>query len=338
MKLLTEYTYKNLNLRNRIVMPPMCMYQAKEGKVNSFHEVHYTTRSIGGVGLIIVEATAVSQEGRITDDDLGIWSDDHISGLRKMVTQVKEHGAQIALQLAHAGRKSVVSHSKAIAPSALPFSSDYNAPKKLTIEEIHSLQKKFLKGAKRAHKAGFDAIEIHGAHGYLINAFLSPLSNKRRDEYGGTLDNRMRFLKDILEALPKYWPKDKTLILRLSADEYHKEGNGFSDICRIVEMAKSNGVDMINVSSGGVIPAKVKSYPGYQIPLSESIKKQVKIETIAGGLITDEKLAEEIINNNRGDLVYFGRHLLKDPYFPAKTALKYGDSTLWHESYERAVK
>lgn len=338
MKLLKEFTYKNMQLRNRIVMPPMCMYQAKNGFVNAFHEVHYTTRSIGGAGLIIVEATAISEAGRITDDDLGIWSDNHIEGLKKLANQVKEYGAHIGLQLAHAGRKSVVSDSEAVAPSDIRFSEDYDVPKKLSIEEIHTLQQNFLLGAKRAHEAGFDAIEIHGAHGYLINSFLSPLSNKRNDHYGGSLENRMRFLKEILEDLPTYWPKDKTLILRLSADEYHRDGNDISNICHIAEMAKSCGVDIINVSSGGVIPVGIKSYPGYQIPLSETIKREVGIRTIAGGLITDEKLAEEIINNNRGDLVYFGRHLLKEPYFPVKTATKYGDTSLWHQSYERAVK
>ncbi|MGM0379424.1 MAG: NADPH dehydrogenase NamA [Bacillota bacterium] len=335
-KLLENYKLKNLNLRNRIVMPPMCMYMAKEGYVNSFHIQHYTTRAIGGVGFIIVEATAVSEEGRITDDDLGIWSDKHVKNLKKLVENVKNNKAMVALQLAHAGRKSDVKDSTPISSSEIKFSDDYKKPKLMTIKEIKKIVKKFKNAARRANEAGFDAIEIHGAHGYLINQFLSPLTNKRKDIYGGGIKNRIRFLKEIITEVKKVWPKEKVIILRLSANEYHSNGNSIKDILNIVNMAKENGIDLINVSSGGVINTSVDAYPGYQIPFSEIIKKETNMSTIAGGLITDEKQGEEIIANNRGDLVYYGRKLLRSPYFPLKVSANIERKGIIPKSYEKA--
>lgn len=335
-QLFSAFNLKNLTLRNRIVMPPMCMYSAENGLANEWHQIHYGTRAVGGVGLIIVEATAVQPVGRISDNDLGLWNNDQKKAFEKIVKVVKDNGASIALQLAHAGRKSEVSNDLPIAPSSIAFSDKYREPKKMTVEEIKGVIKSFKESAKRANAVGFDAIEIHGAHGYLINQFLSPLTNKRKDEYGGSLENRMRFLKEVIKGVKEEWPNEKVLMLRISADEYDEAGNSIEDMITIVESAKKLGVNLINVSSGGVINKSVNSYYGYQIPLGEKIKKATQMPILAGGLITDEKQGEEIINNNRADLVYYGRELLRNPYFPLMAAKKLEADFKWPKAYERA--
>lgn len=333
--LFNQFKIKNLNLRNRIVMPPMCMYSAKKGLANDWHQLHYGTRAVGGAGLIIVEATAVEPVGRISDNDLGLWNDKQKDAFVKVVETVKKNGAYIAIQLGHAGRKSEVTMDIPIAPSSISFSEDYKNPIEMTHKEIKRVIKAFKESARRANSAGFDAVEIHGAHGYLINQFLSPLTNMRTDEYGGSLKNRMRFLEEIIQAVKTEWPSDKVLMLRISADEYDKNGNTIEEMIQIVKKVKSLNVDIIDVSSGGVINKSVNSYYGYQIPLGEKIKRSTLMPTLAGGMIVNEKQGEEIIQNDRADLIYFGRKLLRNPYFPLNAAKNLDADFKWPKAYKR---
>jgi len=330
---------KNLELRNRIVMAPMCMYSSdNDGYVKDWHYIHYASRAIGGVGLIIVEATAVEGRGRITDRDLGIWNDEHVDGLKRLTKECKKHGAKIGIQLAHAGRKCTVQQEKIIAPSSIAFDETHRVPGEMTISDIDVVIEAFAKAAERAEKAGFDVVEIHAAHGYLINEFLSPLTNKRTDEYGGSKENRARFLKEIITAVRKVWPAEKPLIVRVSAEEYSENGNHDIDIADIIDIVKDEGVDVVNVSSGGVIPAKINVYEGYQIKLAETIRSKTGLSVIAGGLITSPAMAEEIIRNNRADMVYLGRELLRNPYWALSAASTLRDDFKWPEQYERSKR
>lgn len=335
-KLFTGITVKDMNLKNRIVMAPMCMYSSDDGgHVNEWHHIHYATRAIGGVGLIILEATAVEKRGRITDRDLGIWDDSHIVGLSKIVDECKKHGAKVGIQLNHAGRKSETDPDKIIAPSPIPFSNEYPTPNEMSERNIADVILAFKKGAERAYKAGFDAIEIHGAHGYLINQFLSPLTNNRKDEYGGSLKNRARFLRNIIQGVRTVWPQDKPLIVRVSAEEYVEDGNHPEDLVDILNLVKDERIDVINVSSGAVVPAKIKPYPGYQINFANIIKKGVNLPVIGGGLIREAEMAEEIISNGRADMIFLGRELLRNPYWPLEAAKKLDYNIDWPTPYER---
>ncbi|MGG0382842.1 NADPH dehydrogenase NamA [Priestia filamentosa] len=318
-KLFSPYTVKGVTIKNRIVMSPMCMYSSDEsGKVKNWHLTHYTTRAVGQVGLIMVEATAVSSEGRISPRDLGIWSDEHIDGLKDIVSLSKEHGAKVAIQLAHAGRKAEL-EEEILAPSAIAFDENYKTPKEMTKGDIQNKVQNFKEGARRAKAAGFDIIEIHGAHGYLINEFLSPISNKREDEYGGSAQNRYRFLKEVIEAVKEEW--NGPLFVRVSAFDYLDEGLKADDYVPFAKWMKEQGVDLIDVSSGAVAPAPITAYPGYQVQFADQIKNEANIDTGAVGLITNGFQAEEILRNNRADLVFLARELLRDPYWP-RTAAK----------------
>jgi NADPH2 dehydrogenase len=333
-KLFSPYTIKDVTLKNRIVMAPMCMYSShnEDGQIQNWHRTHYTSRAVGQVGLIIVEATAVSPQGRISPRDLGIWSDDHIEGFTELVNLMKEHGAKTGIQLAHAGRKAVL-EGEIIAPSAISFNEQMNTPKEMTKEDIAETVEAFKKGAERAAKAGFDVIEIHGAHGYLINEFLSPLSNKRIDEYGGSPENRYRFLREVIEAIKTVW--NGVLFVRVSAHDYHEEGLTPLDYVFFSQWMKEQGVDLIDVSSGAVVPAKITSYPGYQIPFSETIRDGAEIATGAVGLITTGIQAEEILQNDRADLVFLARELLRNPYWPRTAAKELGVSIEGPKPYDR---
>jgi len=338
-KLFESIKIKDMEFKNRIVMPPMCMYSSDDdGYANDWHFIHYGSRAIGGAGLIIVEATGVERRGRITDRDLGIWDDSHILGLSNIATKCKEYGARVGIQLGHAGRKCEVDSEEIIAPSPIAFSEKYRIPKKMSKEDIEDVVKAFKEGAKRADEAGFDLIEIHAAHGYLINQFLSPLSNKRDDEYGGNVVNRSRFLKDILREVRKVWPENKILAVRVSAEDYVEEGNHPEDLAEILNLVKDEGVDLVNVSSGAVVPARINMYPGYQVRFAEIIKNETKLPVIAGGLITEAEMAEEIVSNNRADMVFLGRELLRNPYWPLYAAKKLGYDIDWPVQYERAKK
>jgi len=334
MKLFGEYSIKNLVLRNRIVMPPMCMWQAENnGIVNQKHFVHYVTRAIGGVGLIIVEATAVSSEGRIEPKDLGIWNDEQKNSFKSLVDECHQYGAKVALQIAHAGRKGF-DDANIVAPSALAFNSDYGIPHELTKQEILQKVNNFKSAALRAVEAGFDMIEVHAAHGYLVHEFLSLLTNKRTDEFGGSLENRVRFLNLILASIREALPSDIPLEMRVSASDYQAGGIDIEEMVKIINLVK-NYLDLVHVSSGGLTENPVKSYPGYQVEFSRIIKEKCGIPTIAVGLIDDPSLAEEIIENERADLVALGRALLRNPYWTLNVANANKINTFIPKMYQR---
>jgi NADPH2 dehydrogenase len=336
-KLFSNYKLKNLELKNRVVMAPMCMDSADEqGKVNSWHYLHYGNRAVGGTGLILIEATAVERRGRITAMDLGIWSDSHIEGFRKMVEECKKHGSKIGIQLAHAGRKCEVTTEDIIDPSSIAFNEKYKTPREMSREDIKEVVNSFREGAKRAKDAGFDVIEIHGAHGYLINEFMSTLTNKRTDEYGGSVENRARFLKEVVKAVREIWSEEFPLILRVSAEEYAEGGNKPGDTAEIVNFAKDAGIDMVDVSSGGLVEVTINTYPGYQISFAETIKAVTNLPVIGGGLVTSSLMAEEILNNSRADLVFLGRELLRNPYWPLEAAKELQDDIEWPVQYLRS--
>ncbi|ADL07043.1 NADPH dehydrogenase NamA [Thermosediminibacter oceani] len=338
-KLFSKIKIKDMEVRNRIVMPPMCMYSSDDkGFPNSWHLIHYATRAIGGVGLVIMEATAVEKRGRISERDLGIWDDAHIEGLAEIASEVKKHGAKIGIQLAHAGRKCGAPGEDLIAPSPIAFDETYGVPREMTKEDIKEVVSAFKAAAYRAYRAGFDIIEIHGAHGYLISEFLSPLTNKRTDEYGGNLQNRARFLREVIRAVREVWPEEKPLMVRVSAEDYAEGGNHDIDLANIINLVKGEGVDIIDVSSGAVVPATIKAYPGYQVRFAETIRKMTGLPVIAGGLITVPEMAEEILQNERADMVYLGRELLRNPYWPLSAAKELGDDIKWPEQYERSRK
>lgn len=332
--LFSPYTIKNVTLKNRIVMSPMCMYSShnEDGKVENWHLTHYVSRAVGQVGLIMVEATAVTPQGRISPQDLGIWSDDHVSGLKKLVDMIKENGSKTSIQIAHAGRKAMVD-GEIVAPSAIAFNERMKTPKEMTTEEVKETVVAFREGARRAKEAGFDIIELHGAHGYLINEFLSPLTNKREDEYGGSFDNRYRFLSEVIEAVNEVW--DGPLFVRVSANDYAQNGLTPEDYVEYAKHMKAQGVDLIDVSSGAVVPAAIPVFPGYQVGFAETIKHGADISTGAVGLITTGNQAEEILRNNRADLIFVARELLRDPYWPRTAAKQLGTEIESPKQYDR---
>lgn len=333
-KLFSPFTIKNTTFKNRIVMAPMCMYSCEneDGKVENWHKTHYASRAVGQVGLIITEATAVTPAGRISPKDLGIWSDEHIEGLKELTSLMKEHAAQPGIQLAHAGRKATV-EGEIYAPSAIPFNEKMKTPKEMTKEDIQETINAFKIGAERAKKAGFEVIEIHGAHGYLINEFLSPLTNNRTDEYGGTQENRYRFLREIIEEIKTVW--SGPLFVRISASDYHEDGLTVEDYVEMGIWMKEQGIDLIDVSSGAVVPANIHTYPGYQVKFAEKIKAEASILTGAVGLITSGLQAEEILQNGRADFIFIARELLRDPYWPRTAAKQLGVNIESPKQYER---
>lgn len=333
--LFSPYTVKGVTLKNRIVMSPMCMYSShnEDGHVQDWHMTHYVSRAVGQVGLIMVEATAVQQQGRISPQDLGIWNDEHIQGFQELNRQIKVHGSKTAIQLAHAGRKAMVD-GDIYAPSALAFNEKMKTPVEMSTEDIKETIAAFVEGAKRSKEAGFDIIELHGAHGYLINEFLSPLTNKRKDEYGGSTENRYRFLRDIIDGVNEVW--DGPLFVRVSANDYHPEGLTAEDYVTYAKWMKEQGVDLVDVSSGAVVPAAIDVYPGYQVGFAETIKSGAAIDTGAVGLITSGLQAEEILRNNRADLIFVARELLRDPYFPRTAAKQLGVEIESPKQYDRS--
>lgn len=333
-KLFTPYTLKNITLKNRIVMSPMCMYSCtnQDGKVMDWHRIHYPTRAVGQVGLIIVEATAVSPEGRISNEDLGIWHDEHVEGLKELVQLVHDQCSHIGIQLAHAGRKATVD-GEIIAPSAIPFDETMKTPKKATIDDINRLINAFRHAARRTKEAQFDVIEIHAAHGYLINEFLSPLTNKRTDEYGGSEENRFRFLSEVIEAVKQEW--DGPLFVRISASDYDENGNTPETYVKYAQKMKKQGVDLVDCSSGAVIPRRIRVFPGYQVPFADKIRQEANIATGAVGIITTGSQAEEILQNERADLIFVGRELLRNPYWPLQAARELNYNIDMPVPYER---
>lgn len=328
----TPFELKSVTFPNRIVMPPMCMYSATEaGEATDWHLVHYGTRAVGKVGFIILEATAVEKRGRLSGQDLGIWDDSHIPGLRKVVELCRAHGSVVGIQIAHAGRKAW--GEELVAPSALAFPG-FAVPHALSKGEIAQVVESWRQAARRAREAGFDVLQIHAAHGYLIHEFLSPLSNQRRDEYGGAFQNRLRFLLEVVEAVQSEWPEDKPLSVRLSAVDYLEGGLTIADTVEISKALKAQGVDLMDISSGGILSARIELGPGYQVPFAEAVKKGAEMPTIAVGLITTPELVQEIISNGRADFVALGRELLRNPHWVLQAK---PDPELWPKQYERAI-
>lgn len=315
-------------------MSPMCMYMAenKDGQVTNWHLTHYGSRAIGQVGLIIIEATAVTAQGRISDQDLGIWDDAHIDGLKRLVDHVHELGGKIGIQLAHAGRKATVDGS-IIAPSPIPFNDTMKTPDEMSASQVLDTISAFKKGAERALKAGFDVIEIHAAHGYLINEFLSPLTNKREDLFGGNIEKRYELLKRVLDEVKTVW--ENPLFVRISANEYAKGGNSLDVFIEYAQKMKQQGVDLIDCSSGAVVPASMDVYPGYQVRYAEKIREKAPIATGAVGMITTGNQAEEILKNERADLIFVARAFLDNPYLAKTFAAQINSTVDTPKPYER---
>lgn len=349
--LFSPYTIKEVQLRNRIVVSPMCEYSSTDGFANEWHLVHLGSRAVGGAGLVIAEATAVSPEGRISPGDLGIWKNAHILKLKDIVGFIHQQGAVAGIQLAHAGRKG--SHEvpwkgskqltkaeggwQSVAPSAIPFSPDEEAPEALGIEGIQKVIADFKEAARRAGQAGFKVIEIHAAHGYLIHEFLSPLGNQRTDEYGGSFDNRIRLLLDIIAAVQTVWPAGLPLFVRLSCTDWAEGGWNDDDTVRLARILKEKGVDLVDCSTGGLVPGvKIPLVPGYQTPFAEKVRKEAAMPTGAVGLITTARQAEDILEQGKADLIVMARELLRDPYFPLHAARELGHDIAWPVQYARA--
>lgn len=338
-QLLSPYQLNSVSLKNRVVMPPMCMYKAKEdGKLSDFHFCHYGARAIGGVGLIIVEATAVEARGRISDNDLGIWDDTQIEGHQKLNALLHNFGTKTAIQLAHAGRKSLCKTSTPVAPSALLFgeSGGYKAPLALHVNEIEAIKEAFITAAKRAKKAGYDVLELHSAHGYLLCEFLSPLTNQRNDAYGGSLDNRCRLTLEICKAILKI--VDIPLLVRISADEWMDKGWNIEDSIYLSQKLKTIGVAMIHVSAGGNHEKQLMPplAPLYQTNYAKAITKAVGIPTIAVGLITTTDEVETLLEEGVCELVALGRELLRNPNWLQFAIKETGERALLETSYARA--
>ena len=331
-------------------MSPMCQYTSTDGFSNDWHMVHLGSRAVGGTGLIITEATAVSPEGRITPGDLGLWKEEHIHGLTRIVDFIHLHGAISGIQLAHAGRKASCTVPReggkqldekhggwqTVGPGNLPFIAGDRAPESLNKEGIFKVVSDFKAAAVRARLSGFDVIEIHSAHGYLLHEFLSPLSNQRTDEYGGSFENRTRLLIQVIDAVKSVWPAHNPLFVRISATDWIEEGWTIEESVELAYLLKDRGVDLIDCSSGGnVYNAKIPFSPGYQVPLSESVRK-TGILTGAVGLITTARQAEAILAEEKADLVLFARELLRNPYFPLLAAREMGVDVTWPVQYLRA--
>ncbi|MEI9934606.1 MAG: NADPH dehydrogenase NamA [Ferruginibacter sp.] len=350
-KLFEPLTIKSITFKNRIIVSPMCQYSSQDGFTNDWHLVHLGSRAIGGAAAVIMEATAVSPEGRITYGDAGIWKDEHVDNLQRITRFITEHGAVAGIQLAHAGRKAScevpwkgghqlvgTTHSwQIVAPSPIPFKEGTVVPQTLSIEDIEKIIIDFKHAAKRALSAGFRLIEIHAAHGYLINEFLSPLSNQRTDEYGGSFENRIRLLVNVIQAIKSVWPEELPLFVRISASDWVDGGWTIDDSVKLAKELKLSGVDLMDCSSGGLVShAKVPLEPGYQVPFAEKVKHEAGILTGAVGLITNAEQAEKILQKQEADVIILAREFLRDPYFALHAAKQLGAEVIWPVQYERA--
>jgi 2,4-dienoyl-CoA reductase-like NADH-dependent reductase (Old Yellow Enzyme family) len=332
--LFSPLTIKDITLRNRIAISPMCMYTAVEGFANDWHLVHYGSRATGGAGLIIQEATAVSEEGRISAGDLGLYKEEHIGFLQRITTFIDQQGCVAGIQLAHAGRKGFMA---IVAPSALSFSPDFDEPRALDGEGIQKVISDFRIAALRALKAGYKLIEIHAAHGYLVHQFLSPLSNHRTDQYGGSFENRIRLLLEIVNEIKCVWPENLPLFVRISATDWAEGGWDVDEAVKLASILRKKGVDLIDSSSGGLVPyQKIPVGPGYQVPFAERIKAEANILTAAVGLITNGRQAEDILQKGQADLILIARESLRDPYFALNAAKQLNEDFEWPRQYLRA--
>jgi 2,4-dienoyl-CoA reductase-like NADH-dependent reductase (Old Yellow Enzyme family) len=351
--LFDPYPLRGVTFRNRVFVSPMCQYSSENGMPNDWHRVHLGSRAVGGAGLVMVEASGVSPEGRITDWDSGIWSEAHAEAFRPIVELVEGQGAIAAIQLAHAGRKASTDkpwnggrviasgpHSwTPVAPSAIPFREGDPPPHALTVRAIDGIVEQFERATDLARLAGFHVVELHMAHGYLLHEFLTPLANQRDDEYGGSLENRMRLPLRVAEAVRKRWPDDLPLFVRISASDWAPGGWAPSDSVELSKRLRDVGVDLIDCSSGGAVAhAKIELGPGYQVPFARAIRAEAGIATGAVGLITEPDQAQQIIESGAADAVLLARAMLRDPYWPLHAARTLGVDVKWPVQYERAAK
>lgn len=349
----TPITIGSVTLSNRIVVSPMCEYSSKDGFASDWHLVHLGSRAVGGAGLVFTEATAVSPEARISPQDLGLWKDEHIAPLARITAFLHSQGSHAGIQLAHAGRKASTFRPgdgegrvppeaggwvNVLAPSPIPFSGNYPQPQELDTAGLAHVRSAFRAAAHRAARAGFDVIEIHAAHGYLLHEFLSPLSNQRGDEYGGSFDNRIRLLLETVAAVREAWPQPRPLFVRISATDYTEGGWDLPQSIRLASLLRDHGVDLIDVSSGGnVAGAHIPVGPAYQVPFSEAIRRETGILTGAVGMITDPAQAASILRTGQADLVFIARELLRDPYWPIHAAAALDVPASWPVQYLRAA-
>jgi 2,4-dienoyl-CoA reductase-like NADH-dependent reductase (Old Yellow Enzyme family) len=352
-RLLDPLSIRSVTFSNRIFVSPMCEYSSEDGFANDWHLVHLGSRAVGGAGLVFTEATAVTPEGRISPQDLGLWKDAHVQPLSRIVSFIHSQGSVSGMQLAHAGRKASTRRPwdgsgrlseleggwrNVLAPSPIPFAGNYPQPIEMTPAMIGRAVTAFADAAKRALKAGFRVIEIHAAHGYLIHEFLSPLSNQRRDAYGGSFENRVRFVREIVGAVRKEWPQELPLFIRISATDWVDGGWDIDQSVALAKQLKALGVDFVDCSSGGnIAEAKIPLGPGYQVPFAERIRTEAEIPTGAVGLITTAQQAEEIVSAGRADAVLLARELLRDPYFPLRAGRELDQEIAWPAQYLRAA-
>jgi len=350
MSLFTPYTLGNVTLRNRIVVSPMCEYSAVDGVPNDWHLVHLGSRAVGGAALVFTEATAVSPEGRISPADTGLWNDPQQVAWKRIVDFIHAQGAVSGIQLAHAGRKGstevpwrggkAVAGADAwvpVAPSAIAFADDYPLPAALAATGIQKVIRDFAASARRAREAGFDVIEVHAAHGYLLHQFLSPLANARTDEYGGSLENRSRLLREVIAAVRAEWPAPRPLVVRVSATDWAPGGWDIDECVELARRLKILGVDLIDTSTGGLVAhAKISVGPGYQVPFAARIRREANIATGAVGMITDPRQAQKILDDGHADLIIMAREMLRDPYFPRRAAQELGATIRAPDQYLRA--
>jgi 2,4-dienoyl-CoA reductase-like NADH-dependent reductase (Old Yellow Enzyme family) len=349
--LFSPFNLRGVEFKNRVFVSPMCQYSSEEGLPTDWHLVHLGSRAVGGAALVMVEATAVCPEGRISPGDSGLWSEKHSEAFKRVARFIKDQGSVPAIQLAHAGRKAstgrpwegggLVLPDKGgwipLAPSAIRYNEGYGEPREMNATEISRVVELFAAAARRAREAGFEVVELHFAHGYLVSEFLSPLCNKRTDSYGGTRDNRMRLAVEIAQGVRKALPDTVPLFARLSCTDWAPGGWELSDSIELSKRLKEAGVDLIDCSSGGVVHhAQVSVGPGYQVPFAEAIRKQASMPTGAVGLITEPRQAEEIIASGKADAVFLARALLRDPYWPLHAAQALGDEPQWPQQYSRA--
>ena len=350
--LFTPFRLRGVELRNRIAVSPMCQYSSENGFATEWHFVHLGSRAVGGAGLVMVEATAVTPEGRISPQDLGIWSDAHVDGLGRCARFVEVQGAVAGIQLAHAGRKASIAPPwdggrvvpperggwRPVAPSPIPFRADDPAPEVLDAEGIRRVVAAFADAARRARTAGFRVVEVHAAHGYLLHEFLSPLSNRRTDDYGGAFASRARFTLEVVDAVRAEWPAQLPLFVRISATDWVDGGWDIDQSVALARLLRERGVDLIDCSSGGLVPsAHIPAAPGYQIVFAERVRGEAQIPTGAVGLITAPEQADETIRSGRADLVLLARQLLRDPYWPLHAAQHLGVGVTWPKQYQRAA-
>ncbi|MDB5232800.1 MAG: oxidoreductase [Chitinophagaceae bacterium] len=351
-KLFTPLTIRSVQFKNRIFVSPMCQYSSEDGFMNDWHLVHLGSRAIGGAAAVFTEATAVSPEGRITSWDAGIWKDEHVPNLKKITSFISANDAVPGIQLAHAGRKASTlqpwkggeqvppdhEHGwQIVAPSPVPHKEGTMIPHEVSLTEIDTIINDFKLAATRALNAGFKIIELHGAHGYLLHQFLSPLSNRRSDEYGGSFENRIRFILNIVKATRSVWPADLPLFFRIPATDYTEGGWNENDSAKLSKILKQYDVDLIDCSSGGLVQGvKIKTYPGYQVAFAEKIRREAGILTGAVGLITETNQAEEILSLEQADVIFLARQLLRQPYFALQAAAELNEDVQWPVQYERA--